>query len=53
MNEQQVDLSSKEVADFLVVSHDALVGLVPFNPEISKTDECDNALYDDKNSENP
>lgn len=47
------ELSSKEVADFMAVSHDALVGLIPFNPEISKTDEWNDTLYDDKNAENP
>ena len=48
------ELSSKEVADFMAASHDALVGLIPFNPEISKTDEWNgDTFYDDKNSESP
>lgn len=43
MNIQTIDeseyINSEEVMAFLATSHDALVGLIPINPEISRTDE--------------
>ncbi len=43
MNIQKTDeqnyLNSEEVLSFLAASHDALVGLIPINPKLSRTEE--------------
>lgn len=40
------DKDSYEIAQFLADSHELLVGLIPVNPEISKTDEWNDPVYD-------
>lgn len=45
-NENEMDKNNPELLKFLANSHEFLIGLVPLNPEISKTDEWRDPIYD-------